>query len=388
LSLRTILLGTLALAAVLSPVRMEAQKPDSGAFFVRLGKDTLAVERYVRNSHQLIADAVLRTPQTRLMKLTLTFNDKGDVAWYEVLSSPVPGVPNSPPLIRSLTTYTGDSARIETWVAAVPRPSRTLPMKPDMIPLQLPFYSTYETALANAQQGNLKPTMTMLAASGPYAYQLHWMGDSVSLYSPLAGTMRAQLDHNGRMLSLNAEGTTFKVMVTRARTADINAVAAKFAAADAVGKAFGALSPRDTVDDVVGNSPVTIFYGRPSKRGRVVFGGLVPWGEVWRTGANEATQIEFGLPVHINGVAVPAGKYTLWSVPGPREWQIVLNKQTGQWGTDYDPKRDLVRIPVKAQTLSVPVETFTMQLKRVNKTSSNLELSWDRTRLQIPITSP
>jgi hypothetical protein len=389
-SLRNILLSTLGAAALVAPVRLCAQTPDSGAFFVRLGKDTLAIERYVRNPHQLLAEAVLRTPQTRSMKLTVTFNDKGGVAWYEVLNSPVPGVPNSPPAIRTIVTYAGDSARVENWVAAVPRQGHSLPVTPSMIPLQPPFYSMYETALANLHKGGADTaTMTMLAPSGPYSYKVHWLGgDSLSLYNVSAGTLRAHVDRAGELLSLNGQGTTFKVMVTRARWADIEAYTRRFASVDAQGKAIGVLSPRDTLDDDVGTSSIFVMYGRPSKRGRIVFGGLVPWGEVWRTGANEATQIEFGLPVHVAGVAVPAGKYTLWSIPDPKQWTIILNKQTGQWGTEYDPKRDLVRIPVKCQTLSQPVETFTMAINRLNKTQGTMTMAWDRTRVVIPISSP
>jgi hypothetical protein len=259
-----------------------------------------------------------------------------------------------------------------------------------MIPLQPPFYSLYETALANLKKNTADTaTLTMLAASGPYPYKVRWLGgDSLSLYNASAGTLRARVDRTGRLLSLNGEGTTFKVVVTRARWADIEAFTRQFAAVDALGKAIGVLSPRDTIDDGIGKSSVSVMYGRPSKRGRIVFGGLVPWGQVWRTGANEATQIEFGLPVHVAGVAVPAGKYTLWSIPDPRQWTIILNKQTGQWGTEYDPKRDLVRIPVKSQTLSQAVERFTMAIKRLNGRQGTITMAWDRTRVVIPISNP
>ena len=379
----------LAGLAALLPATAAAQQADSGAFVVRLGKDTLSVERFVRNRQELVAEAVLRTPQTRRMKLTVTYNDNGDIAWFEVVNSPVKGVPHSTPITRTVISYAGDSARVETWIAAVPRQSRALPVSPDMLPLQPPFYSTYEAALEQLHFTGDSARMTMLAASGPYTYSVHRLGgDSLSLYAPVAGTIHVHVDRNHHLMTLNGFGTTFKVVATRTKWLDLDRYAERFAARDAEGKSVGVLSPRDTVDEAIDNTDLTIDYSRPSKRGRIVFGGLVPWGEVWRTGANAATQIEFNTPLTIAGVKVPAGKYTMWSIPGPRQWQLILNKQTGQWGTEYDAKRDLVRIPLKPQTLTVPVETFTISTKPTGKKSEDMILSWDRTRLVVPIVAP
>lgn len=366
-----------------------AQTPDSGAFFIRLGKDTIAVERYVRTPLQLVGEAVLRTPQTRTYKLTVTRKDDGTMAWYEVLNNPVAGVPNSVPVMRNLVTYGTDSARIETWVAATPRPGRSIAAKPDMIPLQLPFYSTYETALMQARKAsNDTVTINMLSTSGPIPYLIKWIGhDSVTLWNPQGGTIRARVDKEGRLLGWSGESTTFKVVVTRAKWADIDAYAKRYAATDAEGKAIGALSPRDSIlDRTYGDSGVvTVKYSRPSKRGRVIFGGIVPWGQVWRTGANAATTIEFHRQAAVvNGVTIPPGRYTLWSIPDPKQWQLILNKQTGQWGTVYDEKQDLVRIPVKTVTMSVPVESFTIDIQE-KAPNAVMTLTWDKTRVVVPI---
>lgn len=379
-------LGGLITGAVFAGTA-QAQKPDSGAFYVRLGTDTIAVETYVRTPRRLTAEAVLRTPQTRRYKLTVTMKDDGSVSWYEVQNDPVAGVPNPAPRMRNLVTYLGDSAQVQTWVAAVARPQRTIAARGDMIPLQMPFYSTYETVLMRARKASGDSlTISMLAGGGPLPYLVRWFaGDSVTLYHPRGGTIRARVDAEGRLLGFNGEATTFKVVVTRAQWADLAQIEKRSVAEDAVGKSLGSLSPRDSLEFDVGASLGVISYGRPSKRGRTIFGGIVPWREVWRTGANAATHLFLSNPVEINGVPIPAGRYSLWTIPDRKQWHLIINKQTGQWGTDYDPNKDLARIEVVSETVPVPVEKFTIAAERKDDTTTVLSLTWDRTRVIIPV---
>lgn len=379
------MLGAFMFGALLLSSEARAQKPDSGAFFVRLGNDTIAVETYVRTPQQLVAHAVLRTPQTRRYKLTVTRKDDGTISWYEVVNNPVAGVPNPSPPMRNVVTYVGDSAHVQTWLNAVPRRGRSTAATGSMVPLQMPFYSTYETAVMQARKG-ADDTLTMLAAGGPLSYQVKWVGaDSVTLSHPEVGTIRARVDQSGHLLGFSGEETTFKVVVTRAQWADLTSLEKRFAAADAKGRALGALSPRDSVEFDVGESPAFISYGRPSRRGRIVFGGLVPWNKVWRTGANAATHIFFSSPVEIHGVPIPAGKYSLWTLPDRKQWRLIINKQTGQWGTNYNEEHDLARLEVANESIAVPVETFTIAAQPKDATTTVLTLTWDRTRIVIPI---
>jgi hypothetical protein len=383
---RTIILVLSLLAAGSSA---QGQVADSGAFFVRLGKDTIAVERYVRTSHALKAEAALRTPQTRAYKLDITFKDDGGVSWYEIQNNPVAGVKNPVPVMRSTTTYGADSATVQPWYAAQMLPTKKVAAKPDMIPLQLPFYSTLETALRRAgKTGSDSVAMSMLTISGPIVYQVHFgPADSVKLVQPGAGTILARMDKQGRLLALSGEATTFKIRLTRAKWADIDAYLKRYAAEEAAGQAMGPLSPRDSILTTLGNvDEIFVGYGRPSKRGRTVFGGIVPWDEVWRTGANEATAIRFGDTVKVAGATVPAGTYTLWTIPrAAGNWELIISKQKGVWGTAYDPTQDLVRVPVKTERVAKPVETFTIEFKPGPPNGSIMTMTWDRTRVVVPI---
>ncbi|HET9441311.1 MAG TPA: DUF2911 domain-containing protein [Longimicrobiales bacterium] len=366
----------------------QAQQPaDSGSFFVRLGRDTIAIERYTRTKQQLVSEAVLRTPVTRHLKLAVTFKDDGSVSWWEVLNNPVAGSGDKTPVSRVLATVVGDSVQIELWSGGQQRPTRKLPILPGMLPLQMPFYSTYETALQRARQTPADTTLSMVAGNAPLTYIIRFpRPDSITLYHPQGGLNVARLDKGGRMLRFNGEASTFKIVATRSRPVQLQPWLTRFAEADAKGRSIGLLSPTAKVENQIGGSNISIEYGRPSKRGRVIFGGIVPWDEVWRTGANAATRLTIANnDLMIGETRVPVGKYTLWTVPSRNGWQLIINKQTGQWGTQYDSAQDLARIAVKTESIPVPEEVFTVALQPKGDNTGTLTLTWDRTRVVVPL---
>ncbi len=124
---------------------------------------------------------------------------------------------------------------------------------------------------------------------------------------------------------------------------------------------------------------VSIQYSRPSMRGRKIFGELVPYGEVWRTGANAATSLKTDVALNIGGANVPAGSYTLYSLPGASGWKLIINKQTGQWGTEYRQSQDLARVDMKVSQSSSPREQFTISFDQTGGNSALLKLAWDTT---------
>jgi len=132
---------------------------------------------------------------------------------------------------------------------------------------------------------------------------------------------------------------------------------------------------------------VSIEYSRPNVRERKVFGGLVPYGQVWRTGANAATKITFGTDVKLGGAAVPAGSYALFTIPGEAEWTVILSKVVdGQWGSyAYDPKDDQARIKVKSVATSDPLETMTISLQDMRAGKASLVIAWEKTKVPVEI---
>jgi len=147
------------------------------------------------------------------------------------------------------------------------------------------------------------------------------------------------------------------------------------------------LSPAGTASvSFADGKTVTINYSRPSMRGRKVFGELVPYGQIWRTGANSATSLKTDVDLTIGGAAVPTGSYTLYTIPGETAWKLVINKQTGQWGTDYDEKQDLARVDMKVANNATPTEQFTISLDKTGGSSATLKLDWANTTASVTIT--
>jgi len=131
---------------------------------------------------------------------------------------------------------------------------------------------------------------------------------------------------------------------------------------------------------------ITIKYSRPSMRGRKIYGGLVPYGQVWRTGANAATSLTTDANLDIAGATVPAGSYTLYTLPGASSWQLIINKQTGQWGTEYNQGQDLARVPMKVGQLPSGLEIFTISLDKTGPRAATLKLDWENTTASVNIT--
>ena len=130
---------------------------------------------------------------------------------------------------------------------------------------------------------------------------------------------------------------------------------------------------------------VTIDYSRPFAKGRKIYGGLVPYDKVWRTGANEATSLKTDVALDINGTKVPAGSYTLYTLPSSGTWKLIINKQTGQWGTEYNENQDLARIDMKKSQTKAPVEQFTISFDKKGNDAADLVLEWETLRLTVPV---
>jgi hypothetical protein len=167
----------------------------------------------------------------------------------------------------------------------------------------------------------------------------------------------------------------------------MDSMIAVFAARELAGAGLGALSPRDTLRATVGGAHVLVDFGRPMRRGRTIFGNVVPWDTVWRTGANQATQLITDKNLVIGGTPVPAGTYSLFTIPSPKGWQLIINKQHGQWGTDYDSKQDLARVPMTVRTVATPVERLEIAIRN-QAGRARLAIGWERTEAVVEVKAP
>lgn len=150
---------------------------------------------------------------------------------------------------------------------------------------------------------------------------------------------------------------------------------------------FPAASPAATLKQRVGVTDIEISYSRPSLKGRVVVGNIDPYGQVWRTGANSATRITFSTPVKLQGSELAAGTYELFTIPGPDEWTVILQKPANQWGAyQYKEANDVLRVKATPVALANPVETFTIDINDIRDESATLDLSWANWRVPVKLT--
>lgn len=359
--------------------RPPAPFPDDNAGFVTtLGADTVALEVFTIRGNTLDAEVVARTPRTSVRRVTMSWDGAGRVTSYETRVRQPSDHRDS---ARAVTTFAFAADSISVTNAS-PARSQTSRMANGGVStvLTLPAYSTLAVVARNALA--LGDTLMMVQFGNdalPYTVRLVSPG-IYSMTAPMLGTVLVQLDALGRVHQIDGSKSPLGSFVQRVSTVNLPAWISDYAARDAAGTGLGPLSPADSVRAAVGNASVAINYQRPSKRGREIFGTVVPYGAVWRTGANSATSFTTSRDLMIGGVRVPAGAYTLWSVPNRDSWHLVVNQQTGQWGTDYNADRDLARIPMTVERLASPVEQFTIDIA-----NGRLSLAWDGMRAWVPI---
>lgn len=145
------------------------------------------------------------------------------------------------------------------------------------------------------------------------------------------------------------------------------------------------LSPPAKVNAVLNSKKIHIDYSAPSMRNRAIMGALVPYGKVWRTGANAATTLTTEGDLMIGSVHVPAGKYTLFTIPGEKEWTLIISKETGQWGSNYDESKDLGRTKMTVKKLKDPAETFNIAFVPVDPNHASLTFTWENTQALVRV---
>jgi hypothetical protein len=379
-----------ALAAALFAAAPAAAQADSAALVTVLGRDTLALERWVRTPGRVTAEAVVRSPRTTMRRYVLDLAPDGRMRRFEERTFDPAQAGGAPVRTDVYEAADGGWTRMlsqgdSVVTARVEAPAESLPWV-DLV------HWPFELVLMRAAggQGGAAP---LLAGGRPLAYTVApAQGGGWTLTHPLRGPSVAQVDAQGRLLSLDAAGTTRKVVVTRVPWVQLDGPAARWAQADREGRGMGELSGRGREEATVAGALIRVDYGQPQRRGRDIFPGVVRWGQVWRTGANRATHFSTDRVLIVGDSAaatlVPAGEYTLFSIPEADGGWLIFNMQTGQNGTAYDSAQDLVRVRMRRATVSEPVEVFTIRVETVCGDAGLLRLSWDTSEFTVPLRVP
>jgi hypothetical protein len=338
------------IGVLLSPGPVTAQT-DTATVIVRIGVDTLAIEQWVHHADRLEAVSVYRTPATTVRRYAVDLDGAGHPT--------------------RITVQTGDQPAQERAVAD------------GAIPVAGGFYAPFALAVAlAAREGRDVTELRYAMGDRVMPVTVRRTGEGIyTLPNQFGGMLEVRTDPEGRVVAVDAGGGT---TVERIEAVDLDAVAREFAERDERGTGLGPLSPRESATVAIDGASISIAYGRPSARGRPVMGGLVPFGEVWRTGANETTQLTVDRAIEIGGLRVEPGDYSLLTIPDRDSWTLIINSATGESGLAYDPELDVGRVPMTVTTLPHPVEQLTIRIDEAGD-GGVVRVQWERTQASVPI---
>ena len=326
-------------------------------FITLLGHDTISVESVSRQANTLTSDEVDRFPRVRIRHTVIKLNDDGSIR-HLVMDIHTPSEPANERERKVIADVTNNEVHISK-TDGTGTMNRAFSTGGSIVVAHVPqMYSLYELYFAAA----LKHAAVSKSGHGePVQMRQFYIdrefdrfplgrasvrplgGSKVEItHDWLSGTGEAMMDSSYHMLSYSGVRTTYKVEVSRlASPPGVKSIAERFEAMETKTGIVKQLSVRDTMRVQIGKAMFTIDYGRPLLRGRKLLGDLLPYDRVWRTGANAATQFTTSAPIKLAGMQVPAGTYTLWTVPHTGGVDLIVNRQTGQWGTEYDGSRNL-----------------------------------------------
>ena len=381
-----------ALVACASAGRVTHGASDRGGFVATLGNDTVHIERFQRSGYSLSGTIVTRVPATRVIHWSMTLDGRGRPARYTVETTRPDGTPTRANWSAGSMTFSGDSIVRETLRNGAPETQRLAAAKATYPAPLLPYigvsFLMHELAFREARSraatdgdSSVYSVSMMGSQSRPQRARV-WLVAADSAELDYFGVTRSgyRFDPAGRLLRADWTLTTYRYRIARVPEVDVVALARRWADAERAGGAFGALSPRDTARGSTGSAQLVVDYSRPAKRGRVVWGDVVPWGRVWRLGADMATHLSTSADIVIGTTPVPAGRYTLWMLPSPDSAMLVVNRQVNIFGTNYNAAQDLTRIPLSRQRTGAPVERLT-----ITPTETALLIAWDDVVWSVPI---
>jgi len=375
--------------------------PERYGFLALLGRDTVSLESVTRSGDVLVSDEVDRFPRVRRRHTRITLGADGSIRHLE-MDIRTPSEPSPQRERHVVADVTKDSVTISKRdstgvrrLAFATGGLLTMPHLPQMYSLtDLYFGAALARAASTKLAAGEKVVLHQFYIDREFdRFPLHdgivWPlpgGKAELRHDWLSGTGEATFDSSRHMLTYSGARTTYKVEVKRlTELPDVEAIGGRFAALETSQGGVAQLSVRDTTRAAIGSATFTVDYGRPLARGRVLLGDIIPYDEVWRTGANAATQFSTSMPITLGGIRLSAGTYSLWTVPRTNGVDLIVNKQIGQWGTGYNGKFDLGKAAMGSAAAASPVEKFTISIVSTDAHHGTLVMEWGTFRWTAPI---
>lgn len=356
---KNLLLAGLLLFSVFMTAQNKHQ--DSGYIIYTLGKDTIEIAHYRLTGDDFIATVVQRA-NSNVNKIKGKFFPNGELQYMEGYRyKPVIGKDSI--LLLTFRFYqNGDSTYFEE------KSDKSIYRRKDSGRAMVNYwpYVQMNVILANYAPKNVGDSIVSNHIVGdlpPAKFVMKRIADrKLTAYSRVMGPFILYLNEKGKVESLDATGSSYNVKGTIVQRLNLDSIILSYARREEKFGPFGWPNKSDSVQTVIGNSAIKINYTRPSMRGRVIFGEVVPWNRYWRTGANRATKITINHPLDFNGKMLPAGEYSIFTLPSQAGWTMIFNKEANIWGTDYNSAHDVLRVPMQVEQLKEPIELMTIEV--------------------------
>jgi len=384
---KILLLSALLFISLLSLAQNKRQ--DSGYIIYTLAKDTTSIAHFRLTGDDFtttfVDKAYLNVTNLNVTKIKGRFFPNGELQYMEGYTyQPVIGKDSL--LLQTLKLYEkGDSTYIEQKSG-----DRITEQKfAGRVMVIFYPYIYLPVILANYVPENVGDSIVGNTFGDPPAkFVVKRISErKLTAYSRYMGLFTLYLNERGKVDSIDAIGSSYNVKGTVVPYLNLDSIILLYAKRE---QQFGpvgyANKKRDSLQVAIGNSSIKVNYSRPAMRGRVIFGEVVPWNRFWRTGANEATKITINHPLNFNGKILPAGEYSIFTMPTQAGWTMMFNREANIWGTDYNPARDVLHVPMKVEQLREPVELMTIEVVPTAKGGA-INVIWERIKASAHFTT-
>lgn len=356
---------------------LAAQQPFSGSFVARLGEDTVIVETYNLTHNHLYGKAFLRYPEDQVGVFNFHFYPDGSIKHYTIayMNPDSSYVANG---IAGASCANDTCTWFSAWHNSENEYENTHSAKHlDFIGGWTPTLSLIEWNCMRLLKSG-KKTLPMILLNdyiGTREIALYkGEKDTILLGGPFLEYTKITTTNEGKIKTYDGTGTPWNYLVTRHELLDVDVFAKRLSKTPKI----GIPSPEVTVGYALHGDSIFLSYGRPAKRGRKIFGSVVPFDSVWRTGAGDPTKITLPYSIKIGKKTIPRGTYSLYTIPTPNKWKLIFNTDLKQWPTDPNRSADFAEVDIPVRKPSQMAERFTISIVPAKKGGSLL-FTWDET---------
>lgn len=344
-------------------------------YIFKIGKDTMAVQQYTRDNALVEGEIISRFPRVMQTKFRFALNANGHIQKFEYRSM-YPGVPVA---VMERQVVIEDTVVTQEMNRNGKRDSifsGTFIVKRGAVPSMDNDVSLVEQMLRQALAEGKDSTMINRFSNAPSKSYIKKVKEGEYETKVFFFPVKIKAGNAGKIAELDATATTIKTIATAVSPFNFTELAGAWIEKEKTEGRAGPLSPPDTVRALIKGNEMQLTYGRPQKRGREIFGNIVPWNQLWRLGSNFATHLSFSKDIQCGDKTIPAGRYTIWMIPGSEKSTLIINTAVNIFGTQYDKTKDLLHLPLKKTKGTAPVEKLTFLL-RETAAGGELVVQWD-----------